>query len=64
MKFVLFTRPDGSKIAIDCFYVTAIRPPMKNEHGNCVLEPSRQQVMETFEQALKMLESEHDDRRQ
>jgi len=57
MKFVHFTRPDGSKIAVDPFYVASVRLPNKNEHGNAVLEPQRQQVMETFEQACALLES-------
>jgi hypothetical protein len=56
-KFVYFTRPDNSRIAIDPFYVTAVRPPLKNEQGKCVLEPSRQQVLETFEETVRLLES-------
>ena len=57
MKFVIFTRPDGSKIAVDPFYVSMVRPPHNNEQGNCVLEPSRQQVIETFDHAIKLCES-------
>ena len=57
MKFVIFTRPDHSKIAVDPFYVSLVRLPLKNEQGNCVLEPSRQQVLETFDEACRLLES-------
>ena len=59
MKFTYFTRPDGSKIAIDQFYVSFVRLPLATEQGNTVLEPQRQQVMETFEQVCVMLEHAH-----
>jgi hypothetical protein len=54
-RFVFLTRPDGTPIAVDPYFVTAVRLPLKNEGGKCVLEPSRQQVLETFDATVKML---------
>jgi hypothetical protein len=59
-KFIFLTRPDGSKIAVDPYFVTVVRPPLKNERGNAVLEPSRQQVVENFDEVVKLLSSDGD----
>lgn len=59
MKYVEFTRTDGTKIAVGRDWVYMIRPPHKNEHGNAVLVISvlNQQIMETVEQARVLLET-------
>ena len=61
MKFIHFTRPDGSKIAVAPAWVYMIRPPLPNEKpakAVLIISAIKQQVMESVEDACRMIESQ------